>query len=1314
MDLKNRRERHLQSMECPTEQELKLFICDPDALLCESPEFEDHLAICKVCQTRIDRLVGSVEPAEPLRLVIGDRVVPKSAFPSIDGYQFLESIGSGGFGSVYRATQISTGRSVAIKITPAMDSEHARRASIELDALLRSNHPNIVSLVDLGYQDGFSFVVYPWMEQSLSTYIKNNPVIEVDIAVSHSIAIGKAVVHLHAIGLIHRDIKPSNVLLGASGHPKLSDFGIAKDLNLESPTTTATHPIGTPGYMAPEQTGLTDERVCFATDIYGLGALLYALLTGRPPYLGGNSLRIIQQVIRDEPIPVCRLRSDIPTDLQTICTKCLNKAIGDRYASAQAFVDDLERFKQGHPIHAKPRSLAKQAFLWLHRNPAARTAIISSGLFVAILLAAGWIARQQWRLGIETRAIHAKLDQLRSANSSELEGIYESIEASRPQLLTETCSQIELPNDPGTRLRLRCVSPLASELTGAELLLGITECPLGDLVPLLDRIGRAKLPDVHSVAEPLRKELEKAKQSQLILRVAAALGSLEIDGDATESRTNRITKALTERPENERPIWQNALRPLRDKLTNALLDLSQTQDARTLESSASAFRIALTWNSNNPIRQLDLLERAPTSVLSYLIAEREYVHGSLSQLAIERRKSIKRSMETTNTELTPEFKTMLDRYRGLASKVSGILLRIPTEHEEVVFREIKRNSFAPTSFQEYVDTNQKYFAITFERSDDSFRVTRAVVEADIDKETAKQQSDGFTPVSIYPHDDGMKLDVLWRKSNSILGKIRHEETSMEVRMVNITADLEPNRIRSMTTHQLGDANQTYSIQTEQNLRTYNEDSVLEQRNIYRRSCFGQISWKDRCATNHSSGKSSIQLVHMFPVGPYLLRAEELLRLNAKPLDTFFDPDTQEFGGFWDWNRDSENDSNHVRFVYAMISWLSGDDNCVLEEIRPSRFPDVRTRLIANLCQFDVSKVRVQNLLQRKDLLPDQTYSLLVAISKWNWQEMSDQETDTFRSLLQKLSVNKDSGVQAAAQWLLETKLQFHVELPQVASDPEPNHRSCYVSPLGIKFVVIDPRDIQLISNRAHAPLGKQSEGNLLEFSGPIAVSATEIPEELFQMFLREFRISPSMDHSIDHSNLRSPATGYAYEVMLRFCRWLSEKEGIANDAVGLLSENEFAVSSKWNQEILEKDDYRLPTEMEWEVMARCGTFTSSFLGDSLDTLSDYAWNTDNTNLKVEPVGLLAPSPWGMHDVLGNVFEMTFGEGNNYGLQIRRQTQNYRLIPEMYVSVRGGSYLSNRVYCSSGARNLITVQATDRNVGFRIVRTLKRTTPESTN
>jgi serine/threonine protein kinase len=291
--------------------------------------------------------------------------------PVIAGYEIGEVLGRGGMGLVFRAVQKALKRTVALKIivsgAHAGAAERARFRT-EAEAVARLHHPGIVQIYEVGEQAGCPYLALEFVSGgSLAAQLNGTPV-PPRRAAQLLLDVARAVQHAHEQGIVHRDLTPANVLLTGAGAAKIVDFGLAKLLGSEQRHTHTGAVLGSPSYMAPEQAAGQVRLIGPATDVYALGAILYELLTGRPPFVGASFLETLDQVRTHDPAPPQVLQPKVSDDLAAICLKCLEKAPADRYPTAAALADDLDRFLRGESIAARKQTLWNQAVRLLRHS----------------------------------------------------------------------------------------------------------------------------------------------------------------------------------------------------------------------------------------------------------------------------------------------------------------------------------------------------------------------------------------------------------------------------------------------------------------------------------------------------------------------------------------------------------------------------------------------------------------------------------------------------------------------------------------------------------------------------------------------------------------------------------------------------------------------------------------------------------------------------------------------------------------------------------------------------------------------------------
>jgi serine/threonine-protein kinase len=336
-------------------------------------------------------LETALGPVEPEREVNADLARPPPLLMDFGDYELLEQIGRGGQGVVFRARQKSLNRIVALKVIGLghwATEAHLKRFRLEAEAAARLEHPGIVPIHEVGERDGSCYFSMKFVEGGqLDEVVRRTPM-SIRQAAELIAKVACTVHYAHEHGILHRDIKPGNILLDQKGEPHLTDFGLARLVESESSVTQTLDVLGTPSYMAPEQAVGNNTAVSSTTDVYGLGAVLYQLLTGQPPFAGGTTYETIKLLLDTDPRQPRLLNPKIDRDLSTICLKCLEKDPKRRYSSALALAEDLERWLKHEPILARHTGIIGRSRKWIRRNP---TSALLAASLIALAAAAGWI-----------------------------------------------------------------------------------------------------------------------------------------------------------------------------------------------------------------------------------------------------------------------------------------------------------------------------------------------------------------------------------------------------------------------------------------------------------------------------------------------------------------------------------------------------------------------------------------------------------------------------------------------------------------------------------------------------------------------------------------------------------------------------------------------------------------------------------------------------------------------------------------------------------------------------------------------------------
>lgn len=564
---------------------------------------EPILRICPRCHTPLTEIVGGrVCAVCLLEQTLADGEEPGSpdggdVFPrSFGDYELLSEVGRGGMGLVFKARQLSLSRLVALKVLlygTFGDKAVRRRFHAEAESAARLQHPNIVAIHEVGEQDGVPYFTMDLVDGPDLGRLCNGRPLPTPTAARYVGDIARAVQAAHDAGVLHRDLKPSNILVGSDGRPRVTDFGLAKldDTSASLGLTAVGQILGSPSYASPEQAAGRLQDVAAPSDIYGLGAILYHLITGRAPFVAATATQTLRLVLDAEPVPPRLLNPGLPRDLETICLKCLQKEPIRRYATAAMVADDLKRYLDNRPIIARPVSLLHRMWRWCRRHPAVASLMVT--LFL-VLSTATEIAALQAR-----RTEHARLLAEQARNAA----VVSRGEAERlvTWMLDDLCTNIE---SSGRREQVAGVAQQA--VTYYEKL------PSDSRSPETKRRQARALAHLGSALAAQAKYAEAAESTQ---RAVVILERLRRDGDDSDVTLVAMAEA---RLQATYGYWLTGNIPLAlqtAEQTVALIEPRAAQSGVSFEvrrwHARALWRLGFCWvHAGSDTRALSYYERA--------------------------------------------------------------------------------------------------------------------------------------------------------------------------------------------------------------------------------------------------------------------------------------------------------------------------------------------------------------------------------------------------------------------------------------------------------------------------------------------------------------------------------------------------------------------------------------------------------------------------------------------------------------------------------------------------------------------------------
>ncbi len=542
----------------------------------------------------LGQTVGNSSSEPKINLRVGDM---------LGDHRVERVLGRGGMGIVFLARQVKLDRLVALKMilsaNDTIGNSQLARFEAEAKAIAKFQHENIVRIFETGKHDNMPYFSLEYIEgESLAELMRDGP-LEFDEAARIAGEIGRGIHYAHGRGIVHRDLKPANVLLTLDATAKVTDFGLAKEVESDQSLSVDGAVVGTPGFMAPEQV-TQSHPIGPATDVWGLGSVLYAMLTGQPPFLGANRGESMMMLIQQEPLRPSRVRGGIPIDLETICLKCLEKDPDKRYESAEAVVKDLDRFRRGEPITARAITRRERAWRWCRRNPtiavpSAAAAALAMVMAVGGPITAGTIYRQAQQV-TETNTRLAASEQEARANEKV---------AVRNERLAEQARLQALENEKKAN-----ESEKASEVALKNATDALQVVVFKTLRELQDRPGMSGVRN--SLLETAKTQLgltdnsiDPEKQTSLVVaRVLISMGEMNIEAGRTRAalasyqKCLRVVEKLDERGELSQSSRLHNLSKAQQRVGDAALGLGNLQLAE--KHFQAALLLRRQWIAERP------------------------------------------------------------------------------------------------------------------------------------------------------------------------------------------------------------------------------------------------------------------------------------------------------------------------------------------------------------------------------------------------------------------------------------------------------------------------------------------------------------------------------------------------------------------------------------------------------------------------------------------------------------------------------------------------------------------------------------------
>ena len=1265
-------------------------------------------------------------------------------------FELLEEIARGAMGVVYRARQISLDRIVAIKLLLNewfASEESSQRFRIEARASSGLQHPSIVPMHEIGDHEGQHYLCLAFVDgESLSAALEGGAM-EPRTAAAIMGAVADGIQYAHEHDVLHRDIKPANILLDEKRHPWVTDFGLAKLVGEDSQATATGESVGTPSYMSPEQAAGEVVGIGPATDVYGIGATLYALITGRPPFIAPTAVATLRLVQERDPIPPRTLDPSIPVDLETICMRCMQKSARERYPSAGAVAEDLRRFQEGEPILARP--VGRFERLWRR----ARSQPLVSGLVAALFLVACVSAvavLTQWRLAVSALEAREEAEDLR------VDAELEALATATPDAFAAICARLDL-SDPRVLARLEAVSDDPLESNHRRFRARLAALPvrpqdlpavIGQLVELGQepqefRLSLEALRTSLGSLEADARDREVRKLVDLVERTAAgteartlaavALAACAPEQDAWRSAAADIATHLTTVDPFDLPAFAEPLRPFPRPLLEELRLLFDSEDESVRQASVS---LLVAGGTQEPALLADLLpdtDDAQHTALSRALRPHAELVAERMRLALE--EPAPPGALKLDSQLAPFEGRFRDAHGHLGNE-SAFALDMPVEVFRKTCAELKPFGFRPTRVRPAWRKGGLRVAAVLTRDGRAWHIDWEVESPQLDGDL--ESGSGLVPVDlaswVEPGPDGAVDRYVQTLAQADEGLVRWSLRPGQTAsaLVATAADLldRGGQPRSLAIGRDAKGNMRADTVWHIGQEPGENEIPLVLRDPERAAylsldlCQHEVDAVPIRAEGEDvafSGVFSVdaeresQLVWESTLEGHRAAIEPLLEERWRPVSVSVlwrdeSPPTQ-LASVWQrpFRPVEERLATARRRARAGTTLaLAGKLEEALPLLRSGPDPSLRFALAFDLARLGPGAEALLAALRAAEE-EDVRFALLLALGVALGEDPSHPQRDALAALCRRWSQDDpDAGIHALSEWIL-IRLG---ERPSTAPAPADARWARGLEGHVLSIVEGPVDSIQGSSGRVTGRLATETP-RYQRIERSFAIATKEVTNEQMTRFFEE---NPGRLRAIVTGEPSQAVEGRTWYDAVAYCRWLSELEGLPEEEMCYPPLDEIGPGMQLEDGHLDRLGYRLPTEAEWEFACRAGARTLHAFGDDSALLVHFA-NAPGPSREAgesegaRPVAVGLPNDLGLFDMHGNVQEwchdrfVFFRTLGPFKVRVTRQGRE-SLDDQPLRVIRGGWYESAAKNLSCAGRRRSQAETSSRGLGFRIARTVQ--------
>lgn len=1311
--------------------------------------------------------------------------LPNKLESEIEIQLLSDEIMKGGLGRVGRYWDDELEREVAVKfIHQGLESTHGKRFRREIMITSSLDHPGVVPIYSIGQSGGQPFytmrfvsgVTFEEAVQHFHRSVKNqldrsNPQFRALLESFKSACATIGYAHAEK-NVCHRDVKPQNIMI-ENGLTVVLDWGLAKrssDHDADSsppqePTngdgqaalTRADQYLGTPAYMAPEQALGTVEQIDNLTDIYGLGATLYELLTGCPPHrisgqdeqtraASGSSRgldlprpgkpdlrRWLSEIAVAEPPSAREKNPSVPRELDSICRRAMARDKSQRYQSTQQIIDDIENWLVQSDVEAHQYSRIEVASRWIRKHTATTVVLCLASLLIAVISIVAFLFVSSAKQNAEDALAQMRIERVARINDQlsafvsvppvQAEVFLRELESySDAELRAPIAQLVDHHNNPTARKRLQLIH---LDRSPHKLISLMRSTDTGNVENLSLICSAIQSPENFHDPLLLERIWQLAHEPTTTLTAGVVLAKLAPKDSNWLALAPQMTARLVSVSPQQTTRWCELLSPVRAWLESPLM-LRYQSDSRSLESEREiSGRLLLEFFKQDQQALIKMVGAANSQMFAKLV-------GRLKQSPDTARNWIQELLQPPSRpglfNGPQSVAKAINDANGMINDSFMICDSIPKSNFDEIQVELEKHGYRPTQVRKYSLKGQRFVSTIWVRDRRPFQVFADLQAVDVEPLLTKQRDQGWIPndLSAERVSDQVLYTVVFHQDFSNRNRYR----------ILLHNSLEDHQLKS---NQLG---QQYFQQLSYIEIVDERDSLLIA-GLYRQDPGQRYNLSTAALSDDIDDRRLLRLKDYVPYSAFRgPRGVSSIWQDSRSLTGVIvaEPDAEKRHERWTeltqegfvpvcvstggqhnsgladstfsiWNRRESPASDRANYAMALLHLEI--ESMVLTGLKRTRDQTLRTLLIHRLAAEKIPAARLLRWLQ-KTADPGIRSGILQALGQYRDQPFDDLFKNDLVATIRKLFVNDpDPGVHGAATWALK---QFGQTTALKSDESEPQRsRDWFVDVNDQTMTTIDGPVRFSMGSRIPPTMHAASEAyHMRTIHRSFAIATHEVTWEQFARFSAVLPAGSTRFYSKTSTgklNEQAPQYQVSWYRAAEYCNWLSEQAGYPEDQWCYVpgEDGKYGPGLKVPEDFLDRKGFRLPTEAEWEFAARGGTETERFFGRDVNKISYYGWHKGNSNISTQTVGTLKPNELGLFDVYGNVWEWCHGSRDDpwpdFLNDVVDMPSPVPLVNHHPRSLRGGSMVNPYGLLRSSVRSFNRPSNEQFTIGFRVARTL---------